>query len=324
MKRKFIKVKRKFRRDYLSIVTPTYNEEDTVEDCVNEVRKIMFPLQSKYRYEHLFVDNASTDQTLDFLRRIARKDKRVKVIVNSKNVGPFRSIWNALNFTSGNIIIPFLPADMQDPPSAIPLMLELNKKGHDVVFGVRKSREDHIVMAIARRLFYFLFSNLSDSRIPRNAGEFLLMNESIKKDILTAQDEYPYMRNLVAECGKNIAIVEYQWKRRKSGKSKNRWYQLIDQALNALVSSTIVPARLVIFAGFAISGLSLFAGFVNTFWFFLNDGVTGSGIPTLIVTSMFMGGIQLFFLGIVIEYVLSIHGQVRKKPRVRIDTRINI
>ena len=324
MNKKFTKVNRVVRRDYLSIITPTFNEEATVVECANEVRRVMSSLESNYRYEHLFVDNASTDKTLKLLRSIAGEDKRIKVIVNNKNVGPFKSIWNALNFTSGNIIVPFVPADLQDPPSVIPQMLELYKNGHDVVFGVRKSREDQPVMAIGRRFFYFLFSFFSDAQIPKNAGEFLLMSESVKNDILTAQDEYPYLRNLVAECGKNIAVVEYKWKRRKAGKSKNRWYQLIDQALNALVSSTIVPARLVIFAGFAISGLSLLAGFMNLLWFIVNDGVTISGIPTLIVVTMFMGGIQLLFLGIVIEYILSIHGQVRKKPRIRIEEKINI
>lgn len=307
----------------LSIVTPCYNEELTVASCVEEVRKVMSNELSNYNYEHIFMDNASSDRTASILKDLARDDSRIKLIVNSKNVGPFRNMWHGLKNVSGDIIIPMIPADLQDPPAVIPQMVKEWEKGALIVYGIRAKRLEGIFMRSIRATYYKLIRKFSGTDIPLNSGEFLLADKRIIDSIIEIDDEYPYIRGLIAQTGAKSAKVEYVWQRRGFGKSKNNFLSLIDQGLNGFISTSRVPARLIMLVGFVLSILAIISAFLMLLLFVLNPIRPALGIPTLIVSGLFLGGMQLLFLGTIGEYVLSIHSQVRKRPSMFEVERIN-
>jgi len=307
----------------ISIITPCYNEESNVVFCHEAVREVMTKKLPKYDYEHVFADNASTDGTLQELRTLANKDKRVKVISNSRNVGPFRNMWNAMKSASGDAVIPLLPADLQDPPSVIPEFVSNWESGNLVVYGVRANRQESLIMRLLRGLYYRTIHRFADAVIPVNSGEFLLADARVIKSILSVDDEYPYIRGLIAQTGVRSSSVSYTWVRRERGRSKNSFIDLIDQAINGFVSTSRVPARLALLTGFILSIVGILGAIATLFTTLVNREGVPIGIPTIIVSIFFFGGIQLFFFGVIGEYVLSIHSQVRRTPQMFEVERIN-
>jgi glycosyltransferase involved in cell wall biosynthesis len=312
------------KKNLISIITPCFNEELSVEECVNEVRRVLSTELPHYDYEHIFADNASGDRTVEILRRLANNDSRIKVIVNSRNVGPFRNMWNGLKHASGEIVIPMIPADLQDPPSVIPAMIQEWEMGSLIVYGIRSKRLEGFVMRNLRSLYYKLIRRFSGADIPLNSGEFLLADRRIIDSIIEIDDEYPYIRGLIAQTGGKSSSVKYVWDKRHFGKSKNNFGSLIDQGLNGFISTTRIPARFIMFTGVFFSLLAFFAAGVLFLLFITNPVRPAIGIPTLIISGLFLGGLQLLFLGIIGEYVLSIHSQVRKRPPMFEVERINL
>ena len=308
----------------LSIITPCYNEEVNVEICAQELKKVMQEKLSGYDYEHIFADNASTDSTLEKLREIAVKDAHVKVISNSRNVGPFRNMWNAMKSATGDAVVPLLPADLQDPPSVIPELVKHWEQGFLVTYGVRANREESIIMRMARGLYYRIIKKFASAVIPLNSGEFLLADKKVIDSILVVDDQYPYIRGLIAQTGVKSASVPYTWVRRERGKSKNSFISLIDQAINGFVSTSRVPARLALLGGFLLSLLGFAYAIFTVVIVLISDGTAPVGIPTIIVGIFLLGGVQLLFLGLIGEYILSIHGQVRRTPPMFEVERINL
>jgi len=301
----------------ISIVTPCYNEALNVRACRDAVRQIFENELPGYDYEHIFCDNDSKDGTARILRELAAEDPHVKVILNSRNFGPFRSMFNGILSTSGDAVLCFLPADLQDPPEMIPQMVHRWESGCEVVCGVRAQREENFLMRGIRRVYYRLVTRLADIDIPMNVGEFQLVDRCVIDALHGFDDYYPYVRGMIASCGFQSTSVEYTWKRRERGFSKNRLYHLVDQGLNGLISFTNVPLQLCIFFGLAIASLTLLYGVtslvINLVYY---RQMAAPGIPTLIVAVFFFSGIQLFFLGVLGEYVGAIHSQVRKRPLV--------
>jgi len=307
----------------LSIITPCYNEEVNVEICASELKKVMSESLPNYRYEHIFADNASTDATLEKLRQLADKDKNIKVISNSRNVGPFRNMWNAMKSATGDAVVPLLPADLQDPPTVIPELVKNWENGFLVTYGVRANREESLLMRMARGLYYRIIKKFAAAVIPLNSGEFLLADKKVIDSILEVDDQYPYIRGLIAQTGVKSASVPYTWVKRERGKSKNNFISLIDQAINGFVSTSRVPARLALLGGFLLSILGFCFAMFTILSVLLSDGSAPVGIPTIIVGIFMLGGVQLLFLGLIGEYILSIHGQVRRTPPMFETERIN-
>ena len=307
----------------ISIITPCFNEEQNIKDCYLRLLKTMEVQLPNYEYEHIFADNSSTDNTVKVLREIAKEDKRVKVIVNSRNVGPFRSMWNAMKSSTGDAVIPLLPADLQDPPEIIPNFVTKWESGDMVIYGVRRNRQEFYVLRFLRNSYYKLIKRFSSEAIPMNAGEFLLADRKVIDSILSLQDHYPYIRGLIAQTGVRYAEVEYNWAKRLRGKSKNNLVALLDQAINGFVTTSRVPARISLILGFCLSAFGVIFAGLTVIVSILNDGSIPIGIPAIIVGVFFLGGIQLFFLGLIGEYVLSIHGQVRPTPPMFELERIN-
>ena len=307
----------------ISIITPCFNEGQSVESCILEVRSVMTRELPNYNYEHIFVGNHSEDLTVEKIKSFAISDSRIKLIVNSKNIGPFRNIWNGLKNAKGDIIVPMVPADLQDPPSVIPKMVEKWEAGSLVVYGVRSKRLESFTMRTTRSVYYRLIKKFSGSDIPLNSGEFLLADKKIINSILKVDDEYPYIRGLIAQTGTQYSSIDYTWGKRANGKSKNSFISLIDQGLNGFISTTRIPARVIMLIGVVLSLIAIVSAFVMFLIFLINPVRPAMGIPTLIVVVLFFGGLQLLFLGIIGEYVLSINSQVRKRPPAFDIERVN-
>ena len=188
------------KRKLISIISPCYNEADNVQDCCAAIRKLFAGELSAYDYEHIFCDNASTDATPEILRKLATADKHVKVILNSRNFGPFRSDFNGLMSAWGDAVLVVLAADLQDPPEVIPEMVRRWEAGIEVVYGIRANREEGLIMRATRRLYYRLVRRFAEIDIPPDAGEFQLVDRRIADELRKVEDYYPYIRGLIANC----------------------------------------------------------------------------------------------------------------------------
>jgi glycosyltransferase involved in cell wall biosynthesis len=311
------------RKKLISIVTPCYNEEGNVVECYERVKQVFEKQLPDYDYEHIFCDNASTDGTAGEMKKLAQQDRRVKVILNARNFGPFRSTFNGLMATRGDAVLVMLAADLQDPPELLPDFVKKWQEGNEVVFGIKKEREESFIMRWVRRRYYRLVSRFANITIPPDVAEFQLVDRVIIDVLRQCEDYYPYTRGLIANCGFRTASVEYTWKARKRGFSKNRLYHLIDQGLNGFVSFTNIPLRLCMFTGFFIAGASMLYALFALIKNLVSREQEQAGIPTLIVAVFFFAGLQLFFFGILGEYISAIHFQVRKRPLVIERERIN-
>ncbi len=308
----------------ISIISPCFNEADNVQACVDAVRALFDGPLSGYRREHILADNDSADGTQDILRHIAETDPCVKVILNARNFGPFRSNFNALRAANGDAVVVFLPADLQDPPEVIVEFVKLWESGFEVVAGARTNRQESLALRSCRSVFYRLVATLSDIDIPINVGEFQLIDRKVWKAVIQHDDHYPYIRGIIASVGFRRVIVPYTWIARKSGLSKNNLPRLVDQALNGIFSFTNVPMRLCTIAGLGLAAMSVLYAFFLVGLYFVTPNYAPRGITTLIISLFFLSGTQMAFLGILGEYVTSIHSQVRKRPLVVERERINM
>lgn len=315
----------KNRKVEISIVTPCYNEARNVKNCAERVKKTMARDLPNTTYEHIFVDNNSTDETFNLLKEIAREDKRVKLLQNSRNVGSFNNVWVGMQFCSGRYVVPSLAADLQDPPEIIPKMYS-KLKANDVlmIYAVMSDREDNFVMKKIRYLYYVLVDKLAEVEIPRNTGEFLLADRRVVTSVLETNDYYPYIRGLFAQANVKSLPIKYKRVMRKHGKSKENKFILVSHAINGFISTSRLFPRVILFSGFTVAFLAVGMSFFNLFNFFIGGkNQTQSGIPTLLISVFFFNGIQLLFLGIATEYIQSIYRQVRPAPKSFITAKIN-
>lgn len=308
----------------ISVITPCFNEELNVQDCYETVREIFKSRLGNYRREHIFCDNASTDRTVEILTAIASGDEQVRVIVNTRNFGPLKNTFNGAMASSGDAVLLFLPADMQDPPELLPQFVELWEQGYEIVYGIRAAREEPWLMRKMRNAYYRVLTRFAEISVPPGVGDFQLVDKRVLDAMRQVKDSYPFMRMMTFECGGRAIGVPYTWRARAKGVSKNLLSALLDQGLNGLVSFTTVPLRLGLFAGFVLSFLSIgYAIFNFILGLALYRTVAEPGVMTMIVAIFFFGGVQLFFMGMIGEYILAIYGQVREKPAVFERKRIN-
>jgi len=308
----------------ISVVTPVYNEELNVRDCYEAVRRLFEHDLAHYRREHVFCDNASTDGTLAILREIAAQDPCVKVIVNARNFGPMRNNYNGVMAATGDAVLLFVPADLQDPPELLPQFVGHWEAGYEIVYGIRATREEGLIMRTIRHTYYKVLTGLSEIQVPPGVGDFQLVDRRVIEAMRKVRDAAPFMRMMTFECGGRAIGIPYRWRARKKGVSKNRALALVSQGMNGVISFTTAPVRIGLMAGFLLSFLSVGYAVVNLVAGLIFHGrLAQPGIMTLIVALFFFGGVQLFFAGLVGEYILAIYGQVREKPVVFERERIN-
>ena len=306
---------------FISIVTPCYNEEENVENTYRKVKEL-FESLGKYRYEHIFIDNCSSDRTVEVLRRLAAEDKNVKVIVNSRNFGHVRSPMHATFQTKGDAMIPVV-ADLQDPLSLIPVFLEKWEQGAKMVMGVKSRSKESAVMFAIRQVYYHVASRLSEIELTNNFYGFGLYDRVIIEAMRQMNDPYPYGRGMVSEIGFPTVKIEYTQNRRERGITKNNFYTLYDIAMLGITSHSKVPLRLATMLGFAMSAISLLVAvgyFIYKLIFWYDFRV---GVAPLVIGVFFIAAVQLFFIGILGEYIGFIHTQVLRRPLVFEKERIN-
>ena len=308
----------------ISIVSPCFNEEENVEECYKVVKALFDGPLNKYRREHIFVDNASTDPTVEILKSLAAKDQAVKVVVNSRNFGVYRSTFNGLKYSTGDAVLVMLPVDLQDPPDLLPEFVTLWEQGYEVVAGARSTREEGLIMRSTRKIFYRIVNLLSDFEISPNVGEFQLLDRKAMTALLAHQDQYPYIRGIIASIGFKRIIVPYVWKERKRGTSKHNFMQLVDHALNGIFAFTRAPMRACTIAGLIISTASILFSFLSVILYFLRPEIAPRGTTTIITALFFLSGIQMLFIGMLGEYITTIHNQVRGGPMVIETECVNI
>lgn len=306
----------------ISIVTPCYNEEPNVEELYKQVKAQFEKLSDSYTYEHIFIDNASTDRTVEVLKGIASRDRNVKIIVNAMNFGHIRSPFYGLCQATGDAAM-LMVADLQDPPELIPQFLDLWEQGHRVVVGVKNKSKENPFMYGLRTAFYKMIKFISETRQVENFTGFGLYDQSFIRLLRQIDDPYPYMRGLVAEYGGDLGEVFYTQPQRLHGKTHNNFYTLYDMAMLGFVNHSKVPLRMASFIGFLCGAVSLLIAFVYLIYklFYWDSFQLGSA--PLIIGLFFFASVQLFFLGIVGEYVGSILTQVRRRPLVIEKERIN-
>jgi polyisoprenyl-phosphate glycosyltransferase len=305
----------------VSIITPCFNEEENVRELYEQVRAV-FDKLGRYRHEHIFIDNASTDRTVEILRQIAAGDRRVKVIVNQRNFGPVRSPHHAFLQAAGDAVIS-LSADLQDPPSLIPAFLERWEQGFKVVVGVKRTSKESWTMFLVRTFYYRLLHRLSDVTLIQHATGFGLFDRVFVDMVRALEDPYPYTRGLIAEFGFECATIPYDQPVRKHGVTKHNFYTLYDVAMVGITSHSRLPLRIATIAGFGLSAISFLVGvlyFVYKLIFWNNFPV---GIAPMVIGLFLSFSVQLFFMGILGEYIAVIHTRLMNRPLVVEKERIN-
>jgi polyisoprenyl-phosphate glycosyltransferase len=311
---------------HLSVVTACYNEEQNVDEVYRRVREVMESLPPRdgepYTYEHLFIDNASGDRTVEILRGICAEDQRVKVIVNTRNFGHIRSPFHGLLAANGDAVISIV-ADLQDPPDLIREFVARWEEGHKVVVGVKNESLERKSMFFVRTLYYRILGRLSDVPLIENFTGFGLYDRVVMDKLREIDDPYPYFRGLICDLGYDRVEVAYVQPRRARGITKNNFYTLYDMAMLGLTNHSKVPLRLATMAGFVLSIVALLTALVFlvlklAFWNEFN-----LGLAPLLIGIYFFGSVQLFFIGVLGEYILSIHTQVYHRPLVVEKERIN-
>ena len=306
----------------ISIVSNCYNEVENIPElyirCMNILHK--FP---EYEYEFILEDNYSTDGTRDVLRNIANQDKNFKVILNSNNYGHIRSPYNAILQASGDAII-LLCSDLQDPPETIEQFINKWKEGYKIVVGIRKDTKSSHIMEFFRKCYYKTLEKFSPGEviIPKFTG-FGLYDHCIIEALRKFHEPYPYFRGLIGEIGFSRAEVLFVQDKRKHGVTHNNFFTLYDMAMTGFVNHTKVPLRLAVFSGFFLAFFSLLIALVYFVYKLVYWDTFSLGIAPLVIGLFFFSAIQLIFIGIIGEYIGAIWTQVKNKPLVIEEERIN-
>ena len=306
---------------FISIVSGCYNEEDNVEELYAQVRDAIRSLPG-YTYEHIFIDNASTDRTVERLRALAARDRNVKVIVNTRNFGHIRSPYHALLQARGEAVVS-MASDLQDPPSLIPELIKRWTEGYKVVMAVKPEAEGNWLGTSLRRAYYNFLGRMANIQLTKNFTGFGLYDQEVIEILRKIEDPYPYFRGLVADLGFEAATIEFRQPKRKHGVTHNNFYTLYDLAMLGLTSYSKVPLRLATMLGFFMSLTSFLValGYLVMKLLFWNRFPFGQA--PLLIGIFFFGSVQLLFIGLIGEYIGAIHTQVQRRPLVIEKERIN-
>ena len=305
----------------ISVVTGCFNEEENVKELYEQVKAVFDDLP-QYEYEHIFIDNASIDRTVTILKEIAQKDHRVKIIVNTRNFGHIRSPYHALIQATGDAVISIV-ADLQDPPIMIKEFIKKWEEGYKIVIGVKAQSEESPFFFAIRKVYYNLVGRLSEVELIKNFTGFGLYDQQVIEILRGIEDPYPYFRGLICDIGFERAVIDYVQPSRKRGFTKSNFYVLYDIAMLGITNHSKVPLRLATMTGFIVALISLlvalgYFGYKLIFW--KNFQV---GMAPLVIGLFFFSSVQLFFIGIIGEYIGAIHTQVLKRPLVIEKERIN-
>ena len=304
----------------ISIVTPCYNEEENIDELYQRIAAVMATLP--YDYEHICIDNASTDGTVKRIKELAAEDKRVKLIVNARNFGHIKSPYYAIQQSNGDACI-LIASDLQDPPEMIVEFVKKWEEGFKTVLAVKPESEESSLMFFLRKSYYRLITKISEVALVQNATGAGLFDRVVIDILRNIDDPYPYFRGLLCEIGFPIATVPFKQPRRQRGVTKNNFYTLYDIGMLGITNHSKVPLRLMAMSGFFLSFLSLLVAFMFFVAKLLFWDSFQLGTAPILIGIFFFGAIQAFFIGVLGEYIGSIHTQVRKMPLVVELERVN-
>ena len=306
----------------ISIFTPCYNEEENVVALYEAVKKEM-DLFPQYEYEHIFSDNASTDNTASLLRNIAAQDTNVKVILNNRNFGPGRSGAFGFFHCTGDANI-CLACDFQDPPEFLPQFIQLWEDGYKVVWGRKSGSKEGCLMKACRNIFYKTIKCFSDVPQFEQVTGFGLYDKEVLDNMRSLNDPFPSFRHLVADFGYEVGFVEFIQPQRRAGKSSYNFFSYMKMAIQMLITTSTVPLKIATFLGFCMAGLSFFVALIYLIMklFFWNS--FNMGTAPIVIGLFFLGSIQLLFIGILGEYIGEILNRVTRRPLVVAKEKINM
>jgi glycosyltransferase involved in cell wall biosynthesis len=305
----------------ITLFTPCYNEEKNIDALYARVCAVIDNIPN-YNFEYVFIDNSSTDGTLDVLKKIASIDNRIKVISNVRNFGHIRSPYYGLLQCSGDAVIAMV-ADLQDPPEMIPKFINEWENGKALVLGIKTKSKENPMMFLVRKLFYSIIKKISSTEQLKNYTGFGLYDQKFLNVVRMIDDPYPYFRGMVMEYGWDIKTLEYTQDKRGGGKSSNNFFTLYDLAMLGFVNHSKLPLRLSAFIGFFSAIVSFLVALGYLIYKLLYWDNFQVGTAPMVIGVFFFSSVQLFFIGIIGEYIGAIHTQVRKRPLVIEKERIN-
>ena len=306
----------------ISITIPCYNEEENVyplHDALVEMFERDLP---NYEYELLYIDNCSSDRTRELLKELGKQDKHVKAILNAKNFGQFNSPYYGMMQTTGDCTI-LMAADFQDPVEMVPKYVAEWEKGYKIVIGRKTSSKESSIVYHLRSLYYKIIKKFSEVEQIEHFTGFGLYDKDFMDVLRNLKDPTPFLRGIVAELGYKRKEIPYEQPHRRAGKTHNNWYSLYDAAMLSFTSYTKIGLRLATFIGIFVGALSFIIAIVYlimklVFW----DTFT-AGMAPVIIGMFFLGSVQLFFLGFMGEYILSMNQRIMNRPLVIEEERIN-
>lgn len=308
------------KNEIISIVTPCFNEESNVTDICIGISKIM--KNQPYKYEHIFIDNCSTDSTVKKIKKLAKKDKRIKLIVNTRNFGAIRSPFYGVTQSSGNACI-LIPCDFQVPLELIDDFLANWKKGFKVVLAQKKTSDENFFMFNLKKIYYRFMTKISEVDILENCTGYGLYDKVVIKILRDLDDPYPYLRGLLMEIGYPVSLVSFHQPNRKLGVSSYSFYHLYDYFMLGITQHSRLPLSLITMFGFLVSIISFLVACYFLIAKILFWDTFSMGFAPILIGIFFFGSIQAFFIGIIGEYIGAINSKVRKLPLVIESERIN-
>lgn len=306
----------------VSILIPCYNEEENVKPMSEAIVELFEKQLQQYEYELVFIDNDSSDQTRPILREICKDNRNVKAIFNAKNFGQFNSPYYGMLQTTGDCTISMV-CDFQDPIELIPKYLESWEQGYKIVIGIKTSSKENPIMYQLRSLYYKIIKNFSEvEQIEHFTGSGLYDKEFIQV-LRNLKDPTPFLRGIVAELGFKRKEIPYEQPERRAGKTHNNFYRLYDAAMLSFTSYTKIGLRLATFLGMGCGAISALIGVVYLILKLVLWDEFVAGMAPVLIGMFFLGSVQLFFLGFIGEYILSINQRVMNRPLVVEEERIN-
>lgn len=306
----------------ISVILPTYNEEDNVIPLSKEIVNIFNNELNNYDYEIIFTDNNSIDSTREKIISLCQENKNIKAIFNAKDFGQFRSPFNAMINANGDCVI-LMVSDFQDPPKIIVDFVREWESGYKIVIGIKNKSKENLIMRFIRSLYYKLMKYISDIEHIEHFTGTGLYDKSFIKTISVLDDPDPYIRGIVSELGYKIKKINYEKQNRKAGKSKNNFFTLYNIAMISITNYSKIVLRLATMIGFLFSFLSFIFGLIYFIYKIIYWHSFNVGIAPLILGVFFIGSIQLFFLGLIGEYIVNINDRLMKRPLVIEEKRIN-